>query len=321
MIRSRIDHDEIHGVWPPLLLPWDEQWQLDQHACDANLERLVSMQPHGLYTLDSASEFYTLEWEDWLAIAQRFVWRARRQDPKLKLGLGATWTNQSGAIRRIQAARDLGVEVIHLSAPYWLPLDEDGLVRFYAEVNRHAGHLGVVIYAPPHGKIRLTGPLYERLVSEAPCIIGSKTTGDEISLVRCSPEGARQSHFVHEQHLALRARDGARGCYSALAGVSLELMKRWWGHIEHQRWEMVDAYDKLVQRFYANAIVPLRERGVISGAIDKAMAQAGGAPGSRLIRQPYASMPDELYARLQQCARELLADEAPLRQSEPTGKA
>lgn len=303
MAVQRISGKQVRGIWPPLLLHWDAQWKLDEHAFEANLQRLIGLQPHGLYTLDTASEFYTLEFADWRSLAHRFVDGCRRYGAKMPIGLGCTWTHQEGALARIGEARDLGVQVIHLAPPYWLPLNDDGLVRFFAEVNRHAGHLGVVIYCPPWGKMTLTAALYRRLIAEAPCIIGTKTLGNDPELLQAT-EG--HSHFVAEQSLLKAGRLGASGCYSALAGVSMKFMKDWWDEIERGDWVAVEARDKRVQQYYREGVQPIRDAGILAGAIDKSKAQIGGEVGSRLLRPPYPSVPDDLFAQLRRAAEKYI---------------
>lgn len=307
-MNSRIEPSQIRGIWLPLLLPWDSRWRLDERNCDANLDRLVAAAPGGLYTLDTSSEFYTLEFDEWQAIASRFVKRCRAANVTFPIGLGCTWTNQEGALRRVREARDLGVEVIHLSPPYWLPLPPEGIVDFYSAVNANAGHLGVIIYAPNWGKIGLTPAFYRRLVAEAPCIIGTKTDGGTVELYRDVIEGERHSHFAHEQKLVTAARAGASGCYSALAGVSVEYAKEWWAMMDAGRWDEAEARHERVQRFYDEAVQPLRDRGIIAGAIDKAMAQVGGFTGSRQLRPPYLSVPDDLYAAMKEAAHRHLPE-------------
>src|ERR1043166_633615 len=167
-------------------------------------------------------------------IARRFVKRC--QAVRFPIGLGCTWTNQEGALRRIREARDLGVQVIHLSAPYWLPLNEDGLLRFLSSVQKEVGHLGVIIYAPPHGRISLSGELYRKLTAQAPWIIGTKTVGGDAEVMRGILKARKgHSHFVHESNLVARAREGAFGTYSFLAGLNLSFVKRWWTLIERKQ--------------------------------------------------------------------------------------
>lgn len=306
-MKRNITPSDIRGIWMPLLLPWDAQGRLDGRSCDANLDRLIAAGLGGLYTLDTSSEFYTLEFDAWRAIARRFVKRCRAAKVGFPIGLGCTWTNQEGALRRVREARDLGVEVIHLSPPYWLPLPREGLIRFYSEVNACAGHLGVIIYAPNWGKIGLTAEFYRVLVAAAPCIVGTKSDSGS-GLLELRIGGQLQSHFVHEQQLVVAARAGASGCYSALAGVGMEYVKEWWAMMEEGRWGEANARNAQVQKFYAEAVQPLRDRGIIAGAIDKAMAQVGGFAGSRQLRPPYLSVPDKLYAAMENAARRYLPE-------------
>ena len=301
-MTHRINPDRIRGIWPVLLLPWDAQWRLDARSFDANLDRLIGSDPDGLYALDTSSEFYTLEFAEWRTIARRFVKRCRAAGVKFPIGLGCTWTNQDGALRRVHEARDLGVEVIHLSPPYWLPLPREGLIRFYSAVAACAGQLGVIIYAPNWGRIGLTSELYRDLVEAAPCIIGTKSeSGSGLLGLRIGE--TLHSHFVHEQKLCMAARAGASGNYSSLAGVSVRYLREWWAMMEAGRWSEAEARNERVQRFYAEAVQPIRDRGIMGGAIDKAMAQLGGAVGSRQLRPPYLSVPDDLFAALADAAR------------------
>ena len=298
-----ITPDEIHGVWAVALLPWDEQWQLDEVSFRANLDHVLASEPEGLYTLDTASEFYTLEFADWRHVAEMFVGHSRKRGATLPLGLGCTWTNQAGALERIRVARDLGVQTIHLSAPYWAPLDVEGLRRFYAAAQEQAEHLGIVIYAPSWTSIDLDVALYRMLRNDAPNIIGTKTGDKHPDLY--ATEG---SHFTGEDTLIEMMKLGAQGVYSAIGGISIRFVQDWIKLIREDKWEAADEIDGRMKKFYAQAVVPCCDAGVTNGAIDKAMAQVGGAIGSRAMRPPYTSMSDALYRDFDAAARKYLPE-------------
>jgi|GEM_PF-6544465 len=308
MTNQCIAPSEVRGVWAVALLPWDDNWQLDETSFKTNMDRIIAAKPNGFYSLDTASEFYTLEFEAWQAVARMFVEHCRAADASLPLGLGCTWTNQEGALDRIRTARDLGVQTIHLSAPYWTPIHPDALHRFYAAVQEVVGHLGIVIYAPPWSAIDLTGELYTSLKKEAPNIIGAKTGIQHPEIFSLPSPNARDSHFVGEPGLFEAMKLGATGCYSALAGISIPFMKQWISLMQDGQWDEAGAINERVQAFYSEAVVPCREAGVTNGAIDKAMAQIGGAVGSRLLRPPYLSMPDDLFNNLSTAAHKHLPD-------------
>lgn len=298
-----IEPAKVHGVWAVALLPWDADWQLDVASFHADLDHVIARKPDGFYTLDTASEFYTLEFADWLRVAQMFVSHCRAAGATMPLGLGCTWTNQAGALDRIRAARDLGVDTIHLSAPYWAPLDTDGLRNFYAAAQEAAGHLGIVIYAPPWTAINLDPALYRALRDVAPNIIGSKTVAQYPELFEMPG-----SHFTGEPRLFEAYKLGATGTYSALAGISVSFVQHWISLMRDGDWDAASEINDRLQKFYAEGVVPCREAGVTNGANDKAMAQIGGAVGSRAMRPPYKTMPDDLYNNLEAAARKYLPE-------------
>lgn len=78
--------------------------------------------------------------------------------------------------------------------------------------------------------------------------------------------------------------------------------------MEEGRWEDAEARNERVQKFYAEAVQPLRDRGIIAGATDKAMAQVGGFAGNRQLRPPYLSVSDDLYAAMKEAAHRHLPE-------------
>ncbi len=305
---ARIAPAEVHGIWSVLLLYWHEDGSLDERAVEANLERTVAARPHGYYSLDTASEFYALEFERYRPLAERFVQRCRALDPKLPLGLGCTWTNQAGALQRIALARDLGVQTVHLSPPYWTPLNETGFLRFFAAVQEVAGDVGIVVYAPPWGRIDLTAELYRKLCAVAPCVIGTKASMEHPDLLDVPSPTARHSHFIGEPNLFEGMKRGASGAYSALSGLSLKFTKHWWQLMRDGKWTEAEAINQRVQRFYQEGVVPIRQRGILAGAIDKTMAELGGARGARRLLPPYESCPDDLRDGMRRAAQNHLPE-------------
>lgn len=300
---ARIAPADVFGIWSVMLLYWHEDGSLDERAVEVNLERTVAAGPHGYYSLDTASEFYALEFERYRPLAERFVQRCRALDPKLPLGLGCTWTNQAGALQRIALARDLGVQTVHLAPPYWTPLNEAGLLRFFSAVQEVAGEVGIVVYAPPWGRLDLTADLYRKLCGIAPCLIGTKAGLEHPGLLDEPAGKARHSHFVGESTMYEGVSRGASGVYSALSGLSLRFMRNWWQLMRDGKWTEAQAINQRVQRFYQEGVVPIRQRGILAGAIDKTMAELGGAQGVRRMLPPYESCPDDLRDLMRRAAQ------------------
>jgi dihydrodipicolinate synthase/N-acetylneuraminate lyase len=289
----------LKGFWPPLLLEERADGRLDLDGIAAATRFLAAAGVPGVYTADTASEFYTLEFEEWDELATHF--RAVTRDCRLPAGIGCTWTNQAGALRRIARARELGYDHLHLSQPYWIALNEPAQRAYWRAVADVAGSLPIIVYAGSRGQFPLDGAVVRRLREQCPAIAGTKAAGFDAvatnSLVLAHPDLA---HFVHETMLCPWMALGAAGSFSNLVTLCPPLALRWFGLIERGEWAAAFAIQARVNRFYEDGVIPIRRAGFV---VDKAMAQLGGVPGAtRRQRAPYVAVPDELCRGLEAAA-------------------
>lgn len=295
----------MRGIWPAVLVETGMNGRLDLRCLAAVCRRFARAQVHGLYTADTASEFYSMEFEEWNELVTEF--RGITRELGVTAGAGCTWTNQAGALRRVERAAELDFDNIHLSQPYWLKLNAPAQREFWRAVNERAGRLKIVVYAGSQGQFPLDGSVVGRLREYCPAIAGTKSPGfDALAtnsmLARC-PELA---HFVGESVLAGWVALGAAGCPSSLAGLSPEFMVRWFQQMERGEWAQAFEIQQRVIRFYESGVVPARALGYV---VDKALAELGGIPGiSRKVRAPYTPLPDDLFAGLEAAARRYLPE-------------
>lgn len=297
--------ESLRGIWPAVLTETGENRRIDYAAVTAAVRHFAEAGVHGVYTGDTASEFYAMEHEEWEELAGHF--REVTREAGLPAGIGCTWTNQEGSLRRITRARELGFENIHLSVPYWLRLNGEALRTFWTAAAEAAQDLPIVVYAGSQGQFPLDGDLLRRLKEYCPSIAGTKSTGFDAvatnSLLSQCPDFA---HFVHEQVLSLWTALGASGCFSNLAGVNAKRVVAWFALIEAGDWEKAFAIQRRVNRFYEEGAVPLRKAGYM---VDKPLAELGGMPGAtRQLRPPYPAVPDELFQGLVRAARQHLPE-------------
>lgn len=295
----------LRGVWPPLLLAFRGDGRIDLDVITAGTRHFARLGVHGVYTADTASEFYTLEFEEWNELATHFAAVAREH--RLPMGVGCTWTNQAGILRRIARARELGYDNIHLSPPYWLPLNAAAERIFWRAVGEAAGDLAIVVYTGSKGQFPLDGPLLRRLREHCPAIAGTKSSGYDVVatnslLVHCPDV----SHFVGEQSLAFWMAMGAAGCFSNLIAFRPALMLRWFAAMEQGDWAEAFTIQRRVGRFYEEGVVPIRRSGYV---IDKTLYVLGDVPGATTeLRAPYASVPEDLLAGLRAAAQRHLTE-------------
>jgi len=282
----------IHGIWPPMMLETTQNGCIDYDALDMVARYFADVGVHGLYTGDTASEFYTMEYAEWdeLAVAAREIIR----DVGLPAGIGCTWTNQTGALRRIARARELRYDNIHLSPPYWIKLNATSLESYWRAVAEVAGDLPIFVYAGSQGQFPLDGALVKKLREWCPAIAGVKAPGfDPVTTNSMLIHGPELAHFVHEQVLCASIALGASGCFSALVGLCPKLVMEWYGMIERREWEEAFAIQRRVNRFYDEGVQPVRRAGFV---VDKALSELGGVPRvTRNLRAPYAPLPDDLF--------------------------
>ena len=296
---------KIHGFWPPLLLETRPDGRIDLEAITAGTRHFAAAGVHGVYTADTASEFYTLEYGEWDELATHFRGVARASG--LPAGVGCTWTNQAGVLRRIARARALGYDNIHLSQPYWIKLNDGAQRTYWQAVGEVAGNLPIVVYSGSQGQFPLDGALLQRLRELCPAIAGTKAAGfDSVvtnSLLLQCPD---LSHFVHETVLCSWVPLGAAGCFSNLVALCPPLALRWFALMAAGEWTAAFEIQLRVNRFYEDGLIPIRRAGYVA---DKAVFELGRVPGAtRSQRPPYLAVPDDLFRGLEAAARRHLPE-------------
>jgi len=290
---------KFHGFWPPVLLETQSNGRIDLEAVSECTRFFADAGVHGIYTADTASEFYTLEFEEWDELATHF--RAVSRAAGLPAGVGCTWTNQSGVLRRIARARELGFENIHLSQPYWIKLNGPSQLDYWRAVGEVADSLPIIVYAGSQGQLPLDGGLLPRLFEVCPAIAGTKSTGfDSVAMNSLLIECPELDHFVHETVFCQWMALGAAGCFSSLVALCPQLALRWFDEIVDRNWEEAFQIQRRVNRFFEEGLIPIRKAGYIA---DKAVFELGRLPrATRTHRPPYASVPDELFRGLEAAA-------------------
>lgn len=296
---------KIHGFWPPLLLETRPDGRIDLDAIAAGTRHFAAAGVHGVYTADTASEFYALEYEEWNELATHFRGVARAGN--LPAGVGCTWTNQAGVLRRIARARELAYDNIHLSQPYWIRLNDAAQQAYWRAVGEVAGAMPIIVYAGSQGQFPLDGALLRRLRDWCPAIAGTKSAGfDSVATNSLLLQCPDLSHFVHETVLCSWVALGAAGCFSSLVALCPPLALAWFKLMTAGQWSAAFEIQLRVNRFYEDGVIPIRRAGYVA---DKAVFELGRVPGAtRSQRPPYQPVPDSLFRGLEAAAHRHLPE-------------
>lgn len=215
--------------------------------------------------------------------------------------IGACHTSAHMSRERVRRTRSLRPSAIQIILPDWFIPSWPELVVFIETIALEAAPIPLVIYNPPHAKLRLSPEEWLRLTEVAPAIAGIKVAGGDDGWYReMRPVFERVSVFVPGHTLATGLEKGARGAYSNVACLSPSGAQRWYeicrtNMAEGLRWE------RNITIFWKSRVGSLiTDHGLSNMAADKAAAVAGGwLPGlSGRLRWPYRGATAELTRQL-----------------------
>jgi dihydrodipicolinate synthase/N-acetylneuraminate lyase len=172
-----------------------------------------------------------------------------------------------------------------------------------------AGNIPLVLYNPPHAKTQLDAAALLRAAAEVPQLIGIKVAGGDTGWYQAMrPVTETLAVFVAGHTLASGLAQGAAGSYSNVACLSPAGAVAWYAMMRSAPDRAADT-ERRLQRFLAEHITPLQQRGYSNGALDKTLAHIGGwADIGTRIRWPYQGVPEAEAAALRPLARDAVPE-------------
>lgn len=282
----------IRGNWATVLLPIGSDDRIDLPRLQAAVERIADFGVDGLYTNGTAGEFHTQSEAEFDAVNALVAEVCARRSLPFQIGVSHMSAQISlGRLRRSKALAPSAVQVI---LPDWVVLTETERIDFLNRMAEEADPIGLVLYNPPHAKLRLNPAEFGRLRAAVPSLLGVKVAGGDSAWyreMRAHMEGL--SVFVPGHHLATGMREGAHGAYSNVACIHPGAAQRWYDLMASDLAAAL-VIEAQIQAFFAKHIVPLSQSGYSNPALDKFLAAMGGWAdlGTRL-RWPYRFLPEQ----------------------------
>ncbi len=300
------------GVWAAVGTPFRSGGHIDHDVFAENCRRLAAAKVDGIYATDSDGEFYALELEEFGKLAMTLGRVAR--ELRMPVQMGVTWINTHGVIERIRASIDAGIPTVHLGLPFFMPLADGDVDRFFGDVASAAPSSRWIYYAHPSGQPMLKGRELAQLAANYPDqLVGTKIAAHEMNdLTDVLSNTPQLAHYGGERNLLIAGLLGARGCCSYWVNV----MPEWTRKFVRACLDGEPAAAAMHMKFHlweTNHISELRKRGFRHAIIGKARAALSGfLAGDGSTRLPYQSVPSSLIANLQKQFREYWADELAL---------
>jgi len=289
-------------------LPWTETMELDEERFRKAIAKLAGEGASGLYLFGTSGEGYALSREEFsLAVS---IFAEVTKDLPLFRQAGCYGTATGQVLGRLETAARAGLEGAQVTLPFWQPLDDPALFRYYEDLGRAFPEMSLLHYNDPRSKRKLTGAELHRLQEVCPSLRAAKTGSgswmDFHELVTASP-GIR--HFVTEMPYLFCKPLGAAGVIPSLNYAAPGLTRRYVAAVDAGDLPTASALHRLVVRFFFETALPLARKGYMDGAIDKAYARFGGMDMPLRLKSPYSSLTDEEEAWLAETIRAVLGDE------------
>ena len=293
----------LHGVWPAIPLPWREDDSLDTGLLREIVLRYKAAGVAGVYTTGTDGELSALDFDDFAPMVDAFA--LATQEAGLPAQVGCTWLHTKGVLQRVAYAVDRGMQAVQIAPPFWSPLSDPELIRFFATLSEQFPHTAVIHYNIAKARF-LHGADYAKILPEAPTLIGSKHTGGSSDeLMGCVLQAPAMHHFVVDGQAMPGAMLGAKGIYSFTANLNPHWSVAFWDAcnrgdaVEAARLRLLEA------RFFRVWSAQWGEV-TASQALAKIATRCGIAPEITLrVRAPYQAGTEVQVAAL----RSLLAGE------------
>lgn len=294
--------EHLRGVWAPFVIPWQgdgSDGRVDVGATRELVDRYVAAGVHGVYATGTDGEFHTLELAQFEPVVRAFADAVAAAGTPSQVGVG--WLTREGAFARAEIARDAGIVAFQVVQPFWLPLGDAELRRFFAEFAAAFSDTALIHYNTAFGGRVLSGSDYASLLEVAPNLVGSKLQGDDAQLIDCVTEAPSMHHFVLDGRCVPGVALGSPGIYSAMANVNPAWTVGMWNDAVAGRWEEAARKRVLSERFAAEWAA-LQPHLTSWSAQAKVSLAAGLFPDLPLaVRPPYiAGEPADARA-LRQC--------------------
>lgn len=310
-----LTRESLRGVWPALIVPWNDRDEVDEPTLAAEVHHYARCGVHGVYTGGTTGEFYAQDDATFDRITAVVCQAAHAVG--LPAQIGCTALSTRTARQRIRRAMAEGADGIQIALPFWLELKDDEAVGFLRDVAAAAGTVPFVLYHTLRAKRKLPPAMLGALAAELPTFIGMKDTGCDVpTLQAILKEAPKLAVFGAEHDLVAKTRAGAKGTYSSVTGLNARWIVSLYEACAAQDWGRATRLEAPVARLMNEALIPMvREDGLLDSAVDRVQRIVGGGAVNLICQPPYRSATPGHVERLRAWCRrevpELLPPESP----------
>jgi 4-hydroxy-tetrahydrodipicolinate synthase len=299
---------DIRGNWATLMLPISDDESIDFGRLTDEIEALIGFGVDGIYSNGTAGEFYNQTETEFNQIQELLAQKCHAAGMRFQIGV----SHMSPILSLERLKRSLKWEpgAVQVILPDWFPTIEAEQIAFLRKMAAVSETVRLVLYNPPHAKVRLTPEEFGRLKAAVPQLVGVKVLGGNVDWYeQMRQHMAGLSVFVPGHFLATGVREGAHGAYSNVACLNPRVAQDWYNLMQTDL-ETALEWETRIQQFMNKFIAPyITERRFSNQACDKFLAVVGdwGKVGSR-VRGPYRFIPESEAEKVREAAQRLIPE-------------
>jgi 4-hydroxy-tetrahydrodipicolinate synthase len=302
--------DEIFGNWATLLLATDNKGIINYAQLAHEIDVLIASNPNGIYSNGTAGEFYSQTEEEFDRISLMLSEKCEKSGTPYQIGV--SHMSPQISLERLKRIRHLRPGAVQVILPDWFPVTLEEAISFLQEMEDEADGISLILYNPPHAKMKLNPEDWTALKMHIPSLAGLKVFDQNADMdwyQRMNQNSKELSVFIPGHRLATGIKLGAHGAYSNMACLNPFVAQKWYEMISTDLQAALELESRINQ-FMSGLIAPfITELHYPNHACDRFMARLGGwADVGSKLRWPYRSIPDDLAEGVRQKAIQIIPE-------------
>jgi dihydrodipicolinate synthase/N-acetylneuraminate lyase len=216
------------GIFPALLTPFAEDGSINEPVMREIVDFCIESGCKGLFTVSSIGEFIHLEMDEACRLMEIVKDAARGRVPVVA---GVTASHIAKSIALAKHAREVGLNGIVCSPPYYYPVSQEVIGRHYEMLAEAVPDMSIILYNIPLFSTPLSYDLVERM-SFIPNVVAMKdSSGSMVDFIHFMDKIRLTGANIHmmsgrEEMIFPATMVGAKGAMVGAASIFPEILVR-----------------------------------------------------------------------------------------------
>ncbi|MFB9328248.1 4-hydroxy-tetrahydrodipicolinate synthase [Paenibacillus aurantiacus] len=211
-----LSENDLHGIYVPVITPFDTQERLDVESFERYLTSLIQHDMDGIVLNGTTGESPTTAWDEVGRLAEAA--RACMRSKALPLVIGSGTNSTAESVRRTEAAGLWGADAVLAVTPYYSRPSEEGVIEHFRRI-ASVGFPVIAYEVPSRTGVTLSAETMKRIL-DLDGIIGLKDASGGTSLAeKLLPNCQKPILCGEDAHLLEMLQLGAAGGMLASANV------------------------------------------------------------------------------------------------------